>query len=63
MDYEENSRFCLEFPKALIITTTPVVLIILYLTRNRQTIFRGINFISVSYSYANFDIHFEIKNG
>ena len=32
MDYEENSIFCLEFPKALIVTTTPIVLIILYLT-------------------------------
>lgn len=32
MDYEENSSFCLEFPKALIVTTTPVALIILYLT-------------------------------
>ena len=32
MDYEENFSFCLNFPKALIVTTTPVVLIILYLT-------------------------------
>jgi hypothetical protein len=32
MDYEENSIFCLEFPKALIVTTTPIVLIILFLT-------------------------------
>lgn len=39
MDYEENSRFCLEFPKALIITTTPVVLIILYLTGTGKLFF------------------------
>lgn len=32
MDYEENSSFCLEFPKALIATAVPVVLVILYLT-------------------------------
>lgn len=39
MDYEENSRFCLEFPKALIVTTTPVVLIILYLTGTGKLFF------------------------
>ena len=39
MDYEENSSFCLEFPKALIVTTTPVVLIILYLTGKSKLFF------------------------
>ena len=32
MDYEENSSLCLNFPKALAVTTAPVALIILYLT-------------------------------
>lgn len=39
MDYEENSIFCLEFPKALIVTTTPIVLIILYLTGTSKLFF------------------------
>ena len=39
MDYEENSRFCLEFPKALIVTTAPIVLIILYLTGTGKLFF------------------------
>lgn len=39
MDYEENSNFCLQFPKALIVTTTPVVLIILYLTGTGKLFF------------------------
>lgn len=39
MDYEENFRFCLEFPKALIITTAPIVLIILYLTGTSKLFF------------------------
>ena len=39
MDYEENSRFCLELPKALIVTTTPIVLIILYLTGTDKLFF------------------------
>ena len=39
MDYEENSRFCLELPKALIVTTTPIVLIILYLTGTGKLFF------------------------
>lgn len=32
-------RFCLEFPKALITTTTPIVLIILYLTGTSKLFF------------------------
>lgn len=39
MDYEENSRFCLEFPKALIATAAPIVLIILYLTGTGKLFF------------------------
>lgn len=39
IDYEENSIFCLEFPKALIVTTTPIVLIILYLTGTGKLFF------------------------
>ena len=39
MDYEENSRFCLEFPKALIVTTAPIVLIILFLTGTSKLFF------------------------
>lgn len=39
MDYEENSIFCLEFPKALIVTTTPIILIILYLTGTGKLFF------------------------
>ena len=62
MDYEENLSFCLELPKALIVTTTPIVLIILYLTGTGKLFFCGINFISASYSYAVSDIHFEITD-
>ena len=39
MNYEENSNFCLQFPKALIVTATPVVLIILYLTGTSKLFF------------------------
>jgi hypothetical protein len=39
MDYEENSSFCSEFPKALIVTTIPIVLIILYLTGTGKLFF------------------------
>ena len=39
MDYEENLSFCLELPKALIVTTTPIVLIILYLTGTGKLFF------------------------
>ena len=42
MDYEENSSFCLEFPKALIVTATPVVLIILYLTGKSKLFFMAV---------------------
>ena len=39
MDYEENSSFCLNFPKALAVTVTPIVLIILYLTGTGKLFF------------------------
>jgi len=42
MDYEENFRFCLEFPKALIVTTAPIVLIILYLTGISKLFFMAV---------------------
>lgn len=39
MDYEENFSFCLNFPKALAVTTAPIVLIILYLTGRSKFFF------------------------
>lgn len=42
MDYEENSSFCLNFPKALAVTTAPVALIILYLTGASKLFFVGV---------------------
>lgn len=42
MDYEENSSFCSEFPKALIATTVPIVLIILYLTGTGKLFFMAV---------------------
>lgn len=39
MDYEENFSFCLNFPKALTVTTTPIVLIILFLIGRSKLFF------------------------
>ena len=63
MDYEENFSFLFRISKGTDYNHSSDCSDNLIFNRNRQTVFRSSNFISASYSYANSDFRFKIKNG